>query len=35
LTGEDIQRIENAIPKNEIAGGSFPKIYFRSGEIVH
>lgn len=34
LTLEDIERIENAIPQNEIAGGSFPKMYFRNGEVV-
>ncbi len=34
LNSEDIRRIENAIPKNEIAGGSFPSPKFRNGKVV-
>lgn len=34
LSESDVKRIENAIPENEIAGGSFPQIQFKNGTIV-
>lgn len=34
LTPEDTQRIENTIPKEEIAGGSFPSPKFRNGRVT-
>jgi len=34
LSANDIQRIEEAIPDDKIAGGSFPKIDFKNGVIV-
>ena len=34
LSPEDMDRIEAAVPENEIAGGSFPVMHFRNGEIV-
>lgn len=34
LSETDIKRIENAIPKNEIAGTSFPNMKFRNGIVV-
>lgn len=34
LNHEDVQKIENAIQKNEIAGGSFPSPKFRNGRVT-
>jgi len=34
LSADDINRIEKAIPANEISGGSFPMMQFRNGEVV-
>jgi aryl-alcohol dehydrogenase-like predicted oxidoreductase len=34
LSVDDIQRIEKAIPKDQIAGSSFPMMQFRNGEVV-
>ena len=34
LNSQDIERIENAIPQNEIAGSSFPSPKFRNGKVV-
>lgn len=34
LSVYDIQRIEKAIPKDQIAGSSFPMMQFRNGEVV-
>lgn len=30
----DIKRIEEAIPENEIAGAAFPNMQFRNGKVV-
>ncbi|MDP4161158.1 MAG: aldo/keto reductase, partial [Bacillota bacterium] len=35
LSENDIKRIEEAIPENEIAGGSFPEMKFKNGIVVH
>ena len=35
LSADDIQRIESAIPENEISGGSFPNMKFKNGLMVH
>ncbi|MDQ7093608.1 aldo/keto reductase [Desulfosporosinus sp. PR] len=34
LSERDIKRIEEAIPENEIAGGSFPNMKFKNGVVV-
>lgn len=34
LSESDINRIEEAIPENEIAGGSFPNMKFKNGVVV-
>lgn len=34
LSEDDIQRIEKAVSADEIAGGSFPMMQFRNGEVV-
>lgn len=34
LSESDVKRIEEAIPLNEIAGGSFPQIQFKNGSAV-
>jgi aryl-alcohol dehydrogenase-like predicted oxidoreductase len=35
LSESDVKRIEEAIPVNEIAGGSFPRMQFKNGMVVH
>ncbi|MFB9760668.1 aldo/keto reductase [Ectobacillus funiculus] len=35
LSESDVKRIEEAIPVNEIAGGSFPQMQFKNGMVVH
>ncbi|NHC42135.1 hypothetical protein G6549_19575 [Bacillus sp. MM2020_1] len=35
LNDSDVKRIEEAIPVNEIAGGSFPQMQFKNGMVVH
>ena len=35
LSENDIKRIEDSIPENEIAGASFPQRQFRNGIVVH
>ena len=34
LSESDIRRIEEAVPEDEIAGGSFPDMKFRGGKVV-
>ena len=34
LSESDIMRIEEAVPENEISGGSFPEMKFRNGEVA-
>ena len=34
FSAEDILRIEEAIPENEISGGSFPAMRFKNGKVV-
>ncbi len=35
LSEENIIRIENAVPENEISGGNFPVIKFRNGMVFY
>lgn len=35
LNESDVKIMEEAIPANEIAGGSFPQMQFKNGMVVH
>jgi aryl-alcohol dehydrogenase-like predicted oxidoreductase len=35
LNESDVKKMEEAIPVNEIAGGSFPQLQFKNGMVVH